>query len=166
MEVRPEGAGVGTRVEVTRRLLALTLGFLLGLGVASSRPAQSPATAVHEARILADGTTVELPPLPDSIRSMLGWVHVYRVPGPINCGGVPAIGCYTYKTRRLEVATGQSRWNEWLVLRHERIHMILGDAQLRHGVRDNDDPEIDDKIADAIADVDMQAWMAGETVPR
>lgn len=144
-------------VAFPRWLFALTVGFLLGFGLVVSRPtvAHSPArTDAH-----ADW---KLPELPDSIMSKHGWTRVYRANPPLMCGPVAAWGCYTYEWRQIQVVKGISRYDEWRVLAHERVHMILGDAHLTERERGEAYPGIDDKIADAIADAYMLSLANGD----
>lgn len=128
-----------------RGCLAFTLGFLLALGIAASRPASAP-----ERTHSASHFDAMLPPLPDSIFSKGGWTRVHRVPQPFFCGTVQAVGCYTYKTRTLVVVTGLSRFDEWETLEHEAVHMALGDAHFTAGER-GEPGEVDDGIAEVIA---------------
>lgn len=97
-----------------------------------------------------DGTFVAryepFPPLPEAIPSALGWVKVERPTPPLKCGDVDAIGCWTYSPRKLEVISGLSPERAWFVLEHERVHMILADANLTLA-----DATQENRIADAIA---------------
>lgn len=136
-----------------RRLLAFSLGLLLALGVALSRPTPAEAPAIAFAPVVVS-QPADLPMIPDSVRSTHGWVRVHFVQGVFLCGRVEAWGCYTYRSRFMQVDTALSPSMRWRVLEHERVHMILGDAHLTSFERSNDEPgEVDDAIADAIADV-------------
>lgn len=135
---------------MTRRVLAFVLGFALALGLILSRP--TPADPARPGAAVALG---HLPPLPDSIVSFAGWTRVHFEPGVFKCGTVAAWGCYQYETRFMQVDTALAPSIRWQVLEHEKVHMILGDAGLRAGVRDDDAPDVDDKIADAIANYRM-----------
>lgn len=68
-----------------------------------------------------------LPALPDSIPSQLGWVKVHRVAN-LKCGPDAAYGCFEYATRTLSIADSLTPSLAWMALEHERIHMILFDA--------------------------------------
>jgi hypothetical protein len=146
---------------VTPRKLVLALSFSLAILLAIAAKIAAvprPSTDVSSDTASLVMSPDSLPPLPDSIISARGWTKVHRAPGPLDCGGATdAVGCYTYPTRTLVVATGLSRGEEWVTFEHEKIHMILGDAGLRSGERDDDDPYIDDKIAETIAEYQAYA---------
>ena len=132
-----------------RRVLAFSLGMLLALGAVLSRPSPADPAKTDRAGIVA----YALPPIPDSVISMRGWVRVHFVPGVFLCGMVEALGCYTYESRFMQVDTALSRTDQWLVLEHEEVHMIFGDAGLTARERGHDRDHVDDDLADAIAEV-------------
>lgn len=107
-----------------------------------------------------DGTPsphdVLFPPLPDSVISAKGWVKVNRPPAPLDCGGVDAIGCYTYAARKLEVVQGLSPYRAWHTLYHEEVHMVLGDA----GLLNVGSARQQDSLADAMATLRMLERLA------
>jgi hypothetical protein len=140
-------------------VLSFSLAFLLAFAARISHAtAASAVNASPDTTVLAHIDPDSLPPIPDSIISVRGWTKVHRAPEPLDCGGaLDAVGCYSYPTRTLTVATGLTRGDEWVTFEHEKIHMILGDAGLRSGERDEDDPYIDDKIAEAIAEYQAYA---------
>jgi hypothetical protein len=139
-----------------RYVLAFTTGALLAFGAAvSAAPHADPA----QPRGAASHVAMSLPPLPDSIITMNGWVHVTRPAQPYYCGLVLAWGCYDYVSRRLDVVTGLSRWAEWQVLEHEKVHVILGDARLRARER-GDSAAVDDQIAEAVSNFRMLERLA------
>lgn len=87
------------------------------------------------------------PPLPDSVLGKAGWTKVRRVNRPLDCGGIDAIGCFEYDTRRMRIIRELSPRDAWFVLYHETYHMWLGDAKLTHVGT----PAQQDTVADAIA---------------
>lgn len=144
-----------TSNRAARAVLAFTLGFALSCAVHVSRP-ESPARVRAPHAQAADDL---MPPLPDSVFSKNGWTRIHREPQPYYCGRVLAWGCYTYATRTLVVVTGLSRWDEWAVLEHEKVHMALGDAHLTAQER-GEDPRYDDAIADVISSQRMLERLA------
>jgi hypothetical protein len=104
------------------------------------------------------------PPLPDSVLSYRGWTRVHRVDPPMYCGQdengpIPAWGCYTYESRKIEVVRGLTPYEERMTLEHEKVHMTLGDAHLDAYSR-HTNPIADDSIADAIASLRMLEFLA------
>jgi hypothetical protein len=99
---------------------------------------------------------VLFPPLPDSVISAKGWVKVLRPPHNFLCGDVDAIGCYTYATRKLEVAGDLSPYRAWHTLYHEEVHMAMGGANLLHVGTSLQQ----DSLADAIASLRMLERLA------
>lgn len=117
---------------MVRRLLLIAV---LALGCAA--PAPAPRAA--------------LPPLPDSVSTQLGWIHVERVPYP-TCGipdrdSTDTLGCFARRSRRLQVATGLALSQAWEVLEHEKVHVRCWDGHVE--LSDEDEEQLADVIAAA-----------------
>ena len=80
----------------------------------------------------------QLPALPDSVPSAVGWVPVRRVAHP--CGGDEGtLGCFRIAERVIEIRKDSlSRIQEHVALEHERAHMNMFDAAvpLEHGMQE------------------------------
>ena len=93
-----------------------------------------------------------LPPLPDSVPSVLGYVRVVKVPG-LTCNGYDAYGCYSALARVIQVRDSMNIVVGWQTLFHEVGHLWLHDANVRL-------PEdVENKIVDAMATARLAAWL-------
>lgn len=107
--------------------------------------ASAPTPSVAPTPKWADG----LPPIPDTISSILGPVQVVVGDSLRNERGVMLLGGFMPQTRTIYL--DRSLKNPivvWTVLRHEQCHVIMWDS----GNRNFFDSEAGQKIADALCD--------------
>lgn len=96
-----------------------------------------------------------LPPLPDSIRSQIGWVQV-RVVAGLKCGPLgEAMGCYDGGRHVIAITDSLSPRMAWYTLFHEEVHMVLWIAGQHLS-----DGEVEERVADAIAAHRLAAVLA------
>lgn len=79
-------------------------------------------------------TSAQLPALPDSVPTALGWVPVRQVPN-LKClqngEQVMAYGCVNPLDRVILIRAGMPPTMAWLSLEHERAHLTIFDGGLR-----------------------------------
>lgn len=95
--------------------------------------------------VMPDGTGADLPTFPKLAPSPLGPIPV-RLVVDLQCGGKPALGCFHYNTRLIEIRDSLPLVTSWLTLRHELAHSAFYHAGVVF-----DDPNAENRVADAIA---------------
>ena len=93
-----------------------------------------------------------LPPLPDSVPSVLGYVRVEKVAG-LRCGGVEAFGCYNPLTRLIQVRDSMSLVTSWQTAMHEQGHAWLHDMNIHL------DRDAENAVVDAMATARLAVWL-------
>lgn len=147
---RPRGCAppvVRPPMKPARAALVLALLTVPTCAALPDRPAPSCVmTVTPPAGAATDGTsTVPLPGIPSWVPSQIDSVPVQFV-RHLRCNNAPAVGCFVYTARIIQLEDTLSAFNRWLVLEHEIVHSALYDAGLRfrHG-------PTEDRIANAIA---------------
>ena len=86
----------------------------------------------------------QLPALPDSVPTVLGYARVELVPD-LQCSGSEAYGCYNTTTRIIQVRSGMALIVAWQTLYHELGHANLHDAGVWLPA------DVENRIVDALA---------------
>jgi Zn-dependent peptidase ImmA (M78 family) len=94
--------------------------------------------------LLSVPAAAQLPALPDSVPSLLGYIPVQLVPN-LQCNNREVFGCYSSTQRVILIRADMSPVTAWQTLYHELGHATLHDAGVRL------DPETEERVADAFA---------------
>ena len=103
---------------------------------------------------LAQGITSTLPPLPDSVATMIGAVPVFRVAN-LECNHIQSFGCFSALNRAIAIRDSMSPVMSWKALLHEEGHLRLFDAFIRI-----QEPGLEDRIVDLWANYRLAAMIA------
>lgn len=95
----------------------------------------------------------QLPPLPDSVETPIGYVRVLKVAMP--CNDARALGCFASLRRIIFVKDSMAPIMGWKVYLHEVGHLRLFDAYIRVG-----DPLLEDRIVDLWANLQLGEMLA------
>lgn len=96
----------------------------------------------------APSDSTKLPPFPTVIHTPLGDSRIEWMDSTFDCGGVRAIGCTTYKTRRIQVLRGMGVRETWVTIEHEKYHLKFHDLGIKFPSMAAED-EVCDKLAEA-----------------
>lgn len=97
--------------------------------------------------------SAELPPLPDSVRTQMGYVSIFRAQLP--CGAPRALGCFSMSQRAIVVRDSLPLVVAWRAYLHELGHLRLSDTYIRIG-----DAALEDSIVDMWARYEVEAMLA------
>lgn len=95
----------------------------------------------------------QLPALPDSVPSVLGYVRVIKVPD-LTCNERPAYGCYNASTRIIQIRDSLHIAMAWQTLFHELGHVNLHDASVQFLSE-----AAENQIVDVLATARLAMWL-------
>lgn len=126
-------------------MLTLTRSRTAGLLLAMLLVAAAPAVAHCQRQ--------QLPPIPDSLETPIGYVRVLKVQTP--CNDIRALGCFASLRRVIYVKDSLAPIMAWKVYLHEVGHVRLFDAYIRVA-----EPGLEDRIVDMWANYALAGMLS------
>lgn len=106
-----------------------------------------------------DGTYVArtrvLPPIPSSAPTAIGQIPIRRV-HDLQCNNLPAYGCFNRNAWTIELRDSMPLPLAWVALHHELAHAAFQAAGIEF-----EDPDYEDRVADAIGNEQTLEMRAG-----